>query len=488
MRTISDMKLAPPLVCTALLLASAFVAGCDSVPFVLPGRDNPEPATTDATPTAKTATSNTAPTTSAPAQPLRPLGTLPEEAPEPVPTDVALGGETVAADYTPAEMQAAVRNFADHYRQSMAVTLDRIIVESDDPELIRRAHSAKINGSTAMYDLAVDPVPASAMLNGLVLVTLQANYLRSYGEDYFGEYYPLLQEVADRLQQEGFRLAARAMTEQQRIDLRATIDQWAQANPEVRDFWYVRLDDLPGLADDPDVFNTFTNLPRNFLNIFNPFADAGESVSEAQVLAERMSWLAPRLMILAQWRAEAIVYNSIANTRLNEVVDLGNRITAVAEELPETLAAQREGLFNDLEENHDTLESLVTTTDQFTQNATALLEAADVIAQRIITIQDTAYANAPPPDPNEPPGRPFDVTEYTEALTELNQVLIDLNELVVNVDAAASADAIDARLGVVEGSVRGLIFTTAFAFLIVGLLLILAAKFIPARLGVRNKT
>ncbi|MEM9914326.1 MAG: hypothetical protein AAF911_05140 [Planctomycetota bacterium] len=466
MRTISDMKLAPPLVCTALLLASAFVVGCDSVPFVLPGRDNPEP------------------TTSAPAQPLRPLGTLPEEAPEPVPTDVALGGETVAADYTPAEMQAAVRNFADHYRQSMAVTLDRIIVESDDPELIRRAHSAKINGSTAMYDLAVDPVPASAMLNGLVLVTLQANYLRSYGEDYFGEYYPLLQEVADRLQQEGFRLAARAMTEQQRIDLRATIDQWAQANPEVRDFWYVRLDDLPGLADDPDVFNTFTNLPRNFLNIFNPFADAGESVSEAQVLAERMSWLAPRLMILAQWRAEAIVYNSIANTRLNEVVDLGNRITAVAETLPETLAAQREGLFNDLEENHETIESLVTTTDQFTENATALLEAADVIAQRIITIQDTAYANAPPespPDPNQPPGRPFDVTEYTEALAELNQVLVDLNELVVNVDAAASADAIDARLGVVEGSIRGLIFTAAFAFLIVGLLLILAAKFIPRR-------
>ncbi|MEM1027164.1 MAG: hypothetical protein AAGJ38_03690 [Planctomycetota bacterium] len=411
------------------------------------------------------------------------LGALPEAAPEATPTDVALGGEDVKPnkDYTPAEMQAAVRNFADHYRQSMASALDRIVVEADDPELIRLAQTAKINGVTAMYDIAVDPIPASAMLNGLVLVSLQSKFLRLHGEDYLGEFYPLIQITADRLQEEAFRIAARAMTEQQRIDLRATIDQWAEANPDVRDIWYVRLDDLPGIRDNPNVLQSFTNLSGSFFNIFIPFSSTGKSFTEAQVLAERMSWLTPRLMILAQWRAEAIVYNSIANTRLNEVVDLGNRITAVAEGLPEALTAQREGLFNDLEENHETLESLVTTTGQFTQDATALLEAADVIAQHIITIQDTAYANATPPDPNKPPGRPFDVTEYTEALTELNQVLVDLNELVVNVDAAANADAIDARLGVVEGSIRGLIFTAAVALLVVGLLLILAAKLIPHR-------
>ncbi|MEM9419078.1 MAG: hypothetical protein AAGA25_08540 [Planctomycetota bacterium] len=446
-------RLAPSLL-TALL-----VVGCQSTP-----EPEPEPAPLpDPTPSV-------------------PLGQLPETAPEPPPPDVALGGEDAQSkDYTPAQMQATVRNFADHYRQSMASALDRIIVESDDPELIRRAHTAKINGVTAMYDIAVDPIPASAMLNGLVLVSLQAKFLRAHGEEYLGEYYPLLQITADRLQEEAFRIAARAMTEQQRIDLRATIDQWAQANPDVRDIWYVRLDDLPGIREDPDVFKTFTNLPRNFLNVFNPFAGTGKSVTEAQVLAERMSWLTPRLMILAQWRAEAIVYNSIANTRISEALDLGERITAVAEELPDNISEQREALFNDLEENEETLQALLQQTNRLTENANALLTTADQITGRVENIQSTALANKTPRDPNAPPSRPFDITEYTEALAKLNKVVTDANTLLLNADTAASPEAIDDRLAVVESSVRNLIFTAAAALLIVGLLLILAVKFIPRR-------
>lgn len=449
------------------LLVAAFVAaglltGCQSTPAEEP---TPEPEPLAAAP----------------------LNKLPKTAPTPPPADVALGGQEVLGEYTPAQMQTAVRNFADHYRQSMATALDRVVIESNDPELIRRAQTAKINGVTAMYDIAVDPVPASAMLNGLVLVSLQAKFIRNHGEDYLGEFYPLVQITADRLQEEAFRIAARAMSEQQRIDLRATIDQWAQANPDVREFWYVRLDDLPGIRDNPDVFNTFTNLPRNFLNVFNPFANTGKTVDEFQVVTERTVWLAPRLMILAQWRAEAIVYNSIANTRINEVVDLGDRFAVVAEDLPKTLSEQREALFDDLNQNQATLESLITTTDDLAQNTTALLQAAEAIGQQVITIQDTAYANPKPIDPNAPPKHPFNITEYTEALVELNKVLVDLNTLAVNADTIASPDAIDDRLTVVESSVRGLIFTAAVALLIVGVLLILAIKLIPSRRRSQNK-
>lgn len=440
----------------AALVAAGLLTGCQSTPAEEPVPE-PEPL------------------------PAAPLDELPTTAPATTPADVALGGQEVVGEFTPAQMQTAVRNFADHYRQSMATALDRVVVESDDPQFIRRAQTAKINGVTAMYDIAVDPVPASAMLNGLVLVSLQAKFLRTHGEEYLGEYYPLVQITADRLQEEAFRIAARAMSEQQRIDLRATIDQWAQANPDVREFWYVRLDDLPGVRENPDVFKTFTNLPRKFLNVFNPFASTGKTVDEFQVVTERTVWLAPRLMILAQWRAEAIVYNSIANTRINEVVDLGNRFAVVAEDLPTTLSEQREALFADLNENQDTLESLVTTTDGLAQNATALLEAAEVIGQQVITIQDTAYANPKRIDPNAPPKHPFNITEYTEAIVELNKALVDLNTLVLNADAIASPDAIDDRLTVVESTVRSLIYTAAFAFLVAALLIVLAVKFIPSR-------
>ncbi|MEM1108164.1 MAG: hypothetical protein AAGH99_05670 [Planctomycetota bacterium] len=463
---------APTLLALGLYFFAA--AGCDTAPAALPGVDNPPPASTQ---TAE-ATKKTAP---APKTEFA-TPTSPAVAPGP-PGSPPPGGEQTKQSFSPAQMQAAVRNFADLYRQTIATACDQVIVQADnDPDLRRRAQDTKINGATAMYDIAVDPVPATAMLNAAVTVTLQANFIRANGEQYFGQFAPLLQQKSDFLQEEIFRICARVMPDEKRVELLGLINQWSEQNPDVTDFWYVRLTDLPGVGGGTLVTDFMKRfLPGNLLNVFNPFAKGQESVNDFQLLAERTAWLTPRLMILAQWRAEAVVYDSIANTRISEAITLGDRFATVAEDLPATLTQQREGLFNDLEENRETLESLITTTDQFTQNATALVEAADAIAQHVVTIQATAYANAEPPDPNKPPGRPFDITEYTAALAELNEVLVDLNTLVVNTDTAASPAALEARLGVVEGSARSLILTAAAALLIVGLLLILAAKLIPRR-------
>lgn len=400
----------------------------------------------------------------------------------------APGGNAIAGDYTPKQMQEAVRNFADQYRQTLASACDRIITEADDnPDLRRRAQATKIHGATAMYDIAVDPVPASAMLNAAVTVSLQTNFLRTNGPAYYGEYAPLLLEKSNYLQEEIFRICARVMSNEKRTELLKLINQWSEQNPEVTDFWYIRLTDLPGVNKSlsvNDMVGTLTNLPSKFLNVFNPFASTGQSVTEAQALAERMSWLGPRLMILAQWRAEAVVYDSIANTRLPEALELGNRFAAVAETLPDTLNQQREALFNDLQQNEQTLNGLLTNTETLAAEADALFSTVDEIMGKVETIHSNsiaAKASRPPKDPNAPPSRPFDITEYTDALVELNQVVTEANTLLLNADTAASPDAIDDRLEVVESTVRNLIFTAAIALLIVGVLLILAIKSIPSR-------
>lgn len=394
------------------------------------------------------------------------------------------GGKEVKVPFDPVQMQQAVRNFADLYRQTVAAACDRIIVEAeDDPDLRRRAQQAKINGATALYDIAVDPVPASAMLNSAVVVTLQTNFLKNHGEEYFGEFAPQLLDRAEFLQEEAFKICARAMTGQQRTDLLNMANQWSQANPDVREFWYVRLNDLPGVQAGVTVtglINDFTDLPMVFLNKLNPFASTGESVTEAQALAERMSWLGPRLMILAQWRAEAVVYDSIANTRLPEALELGDRFATVAESLPETLNQQRTALFKDLAKNKD----LLTETSLLTANAAQLFATVDSIGQRVETIQAAALKaseNDPPPDPDAPPSRPFDINEYTAALTELNQVVNDANTLLTNADSATSSQALDARLDTVADTVTRLIVIAAIAVLAVGLLIVLAVKFIPGR-------
>ncbi|MEO0513820.1 MAG: hypothetical protein AAF086_00810 [Planctomycetota bacterium] len=490
MNLLRQTRTAAPCCIVALTL---LLAGCESA---RPAEDNPDAATAPspvASPiTSKTSAGNPEPVASKSngssnkANPKAPA-VQDTTAPGPPPP----GGNTTTGDYSPKQMQEAVRNFADLYRQTLASACDRIIIEADDdPDLRRRAQATKIHGATAMYDIAVDPVPASAMLNAAVTVSLQTNFLKANGQAYYGDYTPLLIEKSDYLQEEIFRICARVMSNEKRVELLNLINQWSTENPNVTDFWYIRLTDLPGVQQGlsvTDMVGNLTNLPSKFLNVFNPFSKGQDAVNEAQALAERMSWLGPRLMILAQWRAEAVVYDSIANTRLPEALELGDRFATVAESLPDTLDQQREALINDLKQNQETLNGLLNNTQTLAAEADQLFSTVDQIMARVETIHTNslaAKANQPSKDPNalpEPPSRPFDITEYTAALVELNQVVTEANELFTNVDTAATPQALDDRLNVVETTVRNLILVAAIALLVVGLVIVLAVKFIPSR-------
>ncbi|MEM9882344.1 MAG: hypothetical protein AAF800_05460 [Planctomycetota bacterium] len=392
------------------------------------------------------------------------------------------GGQARTEAFTPEQMRSAVRNFADQYRQTIAAACDRIVREAgDNPELRRRAHQTKIDGATAMYDIAVDPVPASAMLNAVVAVSIQTHYLKHAGEAVFGEYTPLLVEQAEYLQEEVFRICARVMDDEARVELLSLINQWCEENPGVQDFWYIRLADLPGVRERLSFrLSDVTGL----LGFLNPTADAQKAASNLDALAERMGWLGPRLMILAQWRAEAVVYDSLANTQLPEALALGERFAAVAEDLPATIDDQRAKFFADLEANEDTLNNLLGNSQTLTAEANALLETVDTIAERVGTMQERAIAAAekrPPPDPDAPPGRPFDITEYTAALVELQRVVADANDLLNNAESATAAEALDARLTTLGDAAGRVIWTAAAAAVVAGVLLILAVKFIPSR-------
>ncbi len=480
----------------AALSVVLVVTACESTPTNPSTPPNPtiaSPPPTHAQANSASTTPSPSPaTTPAPApapadNPTPPPPTQDTTAPGPPPP----GGDVATSDYTPQQMQDAVRNFADQYRQTLASACDRIIIEAhDNPNLRRRAQATKINGATAMYDIAIDPVPASAMLNAAVTVSLQTNFLKTNGQAYYGQYAPFLLEKSNFLQEEIFRICARVMSTDKRSELLNLINQWSAQNPDVTDFWYVRLTDLPGVQQGlsvSDMVGNLTNLPSKFLNVFNPFSKGQDAVNEAQALAERMSWLGPRLMILAQWRAEAVVYDTIANTRLPEALELGNRFATVAEHLPDTINQQREALFSDLQQNQDALNGLLNNTQSLAVEADKLFSTADQIMAKVVNIQENSLAAdalKPLKDPNappEPPSRPFDITEYTAALVELQAVVTDANTLFTNVDTAATPEALDDRLSVIESTVRNLILIAAVATLVVGLLIVLAIKFIPSR-------
>ena len=362
--------------------------------------------------------------------------------------------------------------------------------KTDDPAVARRVRQLKIDAVTAMYDIAIDPAPTTAMINALVMVSLQCIIAERHGALMFGnEENGEILAVAQQVQKDGFSLAARVMSQQQRQQLLDLVKGWADQNPSQVNIWYVRLNDLPGVngqASVLEVVDSLTDLPGKFLGKFIPgVTSAGQSVSDVSLLAERMSWLAPRLLIVSQWRAEMLIFNSLDAPQIAEGLKVAQQLSDVAATLPDTLTAQRQGLFEDLEKNDEMVNGLLERTDSIVGHTSTLATHIDVILGRVQTmIAASAVANAGKPVSTEP-GRPFDITEYTAALTELDGIVKNANTLLSGVDSATQEERLAAKLDVVKSDVSGLIWlgggVLGGSIALAGLLIVLAVKLIPRR-------
>ncbi len=425
------------------------------------------------------------------------------------------------------QVRSRLRSFADQYRNEIASACDEIKANREDPRLRRLAHQYKLDGTTAVYDIAVEENARQAVLDMLVLVTLQWYAAESHAERQFPQDHELIRERARIIKDSAWTLAAQVLSEKQRTDLLSIIDQWWTANGSQTEIWYVRITDFAGYGKGTafeGVFGGVTNLPGKFLNVFVPIDDATDSLNEASNTAERAVWLTPRLMILAQWRAEAIVLDSLATTEVsglirstNEAVRVADRATSVAETLPAELGAQREALIRDLVENEESLKALLDETratiesirtvtadaNSIAVEGQALLEAtesalgtADTVVRSVESMIATAQQGGSDGDDaggsEESPGRPFDITEYTEALRSAEAALAEVNAALAKMETATEPDELARRLepalGLSEGfiddtlgRVERLVIVSAAALALAGIAIIAFAKFVPAR-------
>ena len=225
-------------------------------------------------------------------------------------------------------------------------------------------------------------------------------------------------------------------------------------------------------------------------------------------------------MILAQWRAEAIVLDTLATTEVsglidstNEAVRVADRATSVAETLPTELGAQREALIRDLVENEASLKALLDETratidsirtvtsdaNSIVVEGQTLLEAtestlgaADTVVKSVESMIARAQESGGEEDPGAEPGRPFDITEYTEALRSAESALTEVNTVLASMQTATEPDELSRRIEPVLGlstefvdetlgRVERLVVFAAIAFALAGIAVLAFAKLVPSR-------
>jgi ABC-type transporter Mla subunit MlaD len=168
-------------------------------------------------------------------------------------------------------------------------------------------------------------------------------------------------------------------------------------------------------------------------------------VEQSRLLAERAIYYAQRVPIIVDLQLDRSL-NRIAvdpDTRklLAQTASISTsaeRFAAVAEALPDQFSEEREALIRQLAE-------LLTT-----QQATLLpmlvelrgaLEAGHLTATSVDGAArsiDTLVARLKaPPGAGTTPGRPFDITEYTQAADGITRTAVELQQLIGSIDAQA---------------------------------------------------
>jgi hypothetical protein len=349
-------------------------------------------------------------------------------------------------------LQLEVMRFADEYEGRMREALNRFQADAKSPEERLAAQNWKLSQAESAYTIASGPNPLVNAVDMVVLATLSRLVLDDlWVTELYGDRARPVQETHRSLEQGAWKLLAGQLTDSQQAQLRDVIDRWRAQNPNVRAVASIHFSEfakmvgLPKPGEEGSKGSLFSIVGLDPLTQLDP---AVREVAQARQLAERSIYYLQRAPTLLNMQVEKITYQAAVMqetktvlSSLERVSHIGTAADKLADELPDVLARERQALIAQLMRELDDKQAAVAaisgdlraTLQAGTETVRALHEALEAV-DRI-----TARYPAKQPAPGEPPGRPFDIREYTEMVRELAATARELKALAGQADAALPA-------------------------------------------------
>jgi uncharacterized protein YukE len=339
------------------------------------------------------------------------------------------------------QQQAQNMRFADHYVSSLIEAVHRREFAIEDAAQRYALSGWLLAQANTAYISASGDNSVIGCLDLVALATLSRMTVEHIGPQRFPtEAGPLL-AVHRTLEAEAWKLSDGVLSPAQQNDLRTLLEQWHDQNPGADMGPFMRFQEFVRLAPTQRT-STGKSLPSSLIGLvgLDPMAGldpAVRQVEQTRLLAERAIYYAQRMPILMDLQLDRSLNRMAAgpeSRRLQQqtasMTSSAERFAAVAEALPADVAREREAFMRQLAE---LLDAQAETLTPMLLELRAALEAGNTTAasvdQAVRSIDAlVARAKAPPP-PGQSPGRPFDVTEYTQAAAEISRAANELNQL-----------------------------------------------------------
>ena len=351
-------------------------------------------------------------------------------------------------------LQARVMRFADEYVGAIIEPLQRFKGSTNNAEDRLMAQNWQVSQVTAAYTVATGP---SAVVNALDMIVL-ATLSRMVVEDEwvtlrFGERATPLRNAYRRVEEEARDIGKNVITAEQFAQLQRVIDEWRQKNPHIRAVGYVHFLDFASSIGHPNSSEVAS--PTGLFNLLgiDPLSGLDPAVRElaqTRQLGERAIYYAQRLPNLVDMQVGLVVDQFATTPETKRVLaDLDTSAQAaaaagrLADALPGVLAREREAAIRQF---MDAITVETAHTRQLLIELRGTLQAgtatSDSLATTIRTFDQLAAKfekPAPAGAPAAPPGRAFDITDYTAAAAEIARASKELQQLIAGIEQGTPA-------------------------------------------------
>lgn len=299
-------------------------------------------------------------------------------------------------------------------------------------------------------------------LDLVTLATLSRMTIERVGPERFPEQATSVLAVHRELENSAWELAAGILTPAQQSDLRRVLEEWREKHPDSEIAPFVRFQEFVSEAPTAGTKSKGT-MPSSLIGFvgLDPMAGldpAVRQVEQSRLLAERALYYAQRLPIIFDLQLDRSVNRLAAGPeshRLQQqsasLASSAARFATVAEALPATISAEREALIRQL---NDTLNMQAATLRPMLVEMRGTLEAGSAAAASVdqATRSIDALVARFAKKPGEPDtGRPFDVTEYTQAAAEIASAATVLDKLAGSVGTQAPQLGVALDAGAAKG-------------------------------------
>ena len=393
------------------------------------------------------------------------------------------------------QLQAKCMRFADEYVGKVLEETGRFQRTIDDPELRKIAAGWVLSQTNSAYTTAAGE---SAVVSALDLVTL-AVLSRMVIEDslvprFPSESAPLL-AMHRQLEEEAWQLTDDFLTASQIQDFHDIVAKWRARNPRVgTSVVFVHFLDFaseigrPAPGEAARRGNLFGVIGLDPLAGLDP---AVRQIEQTRLMAERMIYYMQRVPYVVSLQVDRMTSDLLYRPEVRELLADTDRVShsaerfaGVAEDLPATVARERQAI---IDQFSNVLVAQEATLRPMLVELRQALEAGDGMAGSVdgaIKSIDTLLARFPSPPPGavaSPPGKPFDITEYTQAAAEFTRTANELRRLLttLNTQAPALASTVDSTIE------RGRSLIDYLALRIAALITVLIGSALAAALAYR---